>query len=111
MKQKKYIYNVTVNFEEEIHQEWLIWIKEHIPQVLSTGKFEKATLTKVLVDDKIEGHTYSIQYTSYSREALDAYYKENAETLRQDALEKFADKMLAFRTELEIIDEYSVTFK
>ena len=111
MKQKKYIYNVTVNFEEEIHQEWLIWIKEHIPQVLSTGKFEKATLTKVLVDDKIEGHTYSIQYTSYSREALDAYYKENAETLRQDTLEKFADKMLAFRTELEIIDEYSVTFK
>jgi len=111
MKQKKYIYNVTVNFEEEIHQEWLIWIKEHIPQVLSTGKFEKATLTKVLVDDKIEGHTYSIQYTSYSREALDAYYKENAETLRQDALEKFSDKMLAFRTELEIIDEYSVTFK
>jgi len=111
MKQKKYIYNVTVNFEEEIHQDWLIWIKEHIPQVLSTGKFEKATLTKVLLDDKIEGHTYSIQYTSYSREALDAYYKENAERLRQDALEKFADKMLAFRTELEIIDEYSVTFK
>lgn len=111
MKQKKYIYNVTVNFEEEIHEEWLIWIKEHIPQVLSTGKFEKATLTKVLVNDKIEGHTYSIQYTSYSREALDAYYKENAEILRKDALEKFADKMLAFRTELEIIDEYSVSFK
>ncbi len=111
MNQKKYIYNVTVNFEEDIHHEWLLWIKEHIPQVLSTGKFEKATLTKVLVDNKIEGHTYSIQYKSYSREALDSYYKEDAETMRQDALNKFADKMLAFRTELEIIDEYSVSFK
>ena len=105
------IYNVTANIDDSIHDEWLIWIKEHIPQVLSTGKFEKAILTKVLVEDKIEGHTYSIQYRSYSREALDAYYKEDADKLRTDGLKKFADKMLAFRTELEIIDEYTVSFK
>ena len=111
MKQEKYIYNVTVNFEDDIHDEWLIWIKEHIPQVLGTGKFEKAILTKVLVEDKIEGHTYSIQYTSYSREALDAYYKEDADRLRAEGLKKFANKMLAFRTELQIINEYNVTFK
>ncbi|QRM88958.1 DUF4286 family protein [Lacinutrix sp. WUR7] len=111
MQQEKYIYNVTVNFEEEIHDEWLIWIKEHIPQVLGTGKFEKATLTKVLVEDKIEGHTYSIQYTSYSREALDAYYKEDADRLRAEVTKKFANKILSFRTELQIVNEYHVTFK
>jgi len=105
------IYNVTANIDDSIHDEWLIWIKEHIPQVLSTGKFEKAILTKVLVEDKIEGHTYSIQYRSYSREALDAYYKEDADKLRTDGLKKFDDKMLTFRTELEIIDEYTVSFK
>lgn len=105
------IYNVTTSIDDSIHEEWLIWIKEHIPQVLSTGKFEKATLTKVLVEDKIEGHTYSIQYRSYSREALDAYYKEDADKLRTDGFKKFADKMLAFRTELEILDEYTVSFK
>ncbi|WP_055443897.1 DUF4286 family protein [Lacinutrix himadriensis] len=111
MQQEKYIYNVTVNFEEEIHDEWLTWIKEHIPQVLGTGKFEKATLTKVLVEDKIEGHTYSIQYTSYSRETLDAYYKEDADRLRAEVTEKFANKILSFRTELQIVNEYHVTFK
>ena len=57
------------------------------------------------------GTTYSIQYRSYSREALEKYYQEDAERLRQEGLEKFADKMLAFRTELQIIDEYNVTFK
>ena len=46
-----YIYNVTVNVDDSIHDEWLLWIKEHIPQVLATGKFEKATLTKVLVEE------------------------------------------------------------
>lgn len=106
-----YIYNVTVNIDNSVHDEWLKWIKEHIPQVLSTGKFKSAKLTKVLVEEEMGGQTYSIQYRSYSRAALDAYYKEDADKLRTEGLKKFADKMLAFRTELEIIDEYSVNFK
>ncbi|MFK7831889.1 MAG: DUF4286 family protein [Winogradskyella sp.] len=104
------IYNVTLNIDKSIHKEWLIWIKEHIPQVLATGKFKEAKLTKVLVEDH-ETDTYSVQYRAHSREALDAYYKEDAETLKQEGLKRFADKMLAFRTELEIVDEYSVDFK
>ncbi len=104
------IYNVTINIDDSVHKEWLIWIKEHIPKVLATGKFESAKLTKILVEEELGGQSYSIQYTSYSREALNAYYKENAEALRSDGLKKFANKMLAFRTELEIIDEYKVNF-
>lgn len=103
------IYNVTVNIDKSINKEWLDWIKEHIPQVLATGKFKEAKLTKVLVEDE-EADTYSIQYRAHSREALDAYYAEDAERLRQDSLQRFADKSLAFRTELEVIDEYSVNF-
>jgi len=104
------IYNVTINIEASVHDEWLIWIKEHIPQVLATGKFDKAILTKVLVEEELGCHTYSVQYRSYSREALDAYYKEDAERLRTDGMKKFADKMLAFRTELQVVDEYTVNF-
>lgn len=102
------IYNVTCNIDKSINKEWLIWIKEHIPQVLATGKFKDAKLTKVLVDDA-EADTYSIQFRAHSREALDAYYEEDAARLRQDGLQRFSDKMLAFRTELEIVDEYSIT--
>ena len=57
------------------------------------------------------GQTYSIQYRSYSREALEAYYREDADRLKADGLKRFADKMLAFRTELEVVDEYNVNFK
>ena len=104
------IYNVTINVDKSITEEWLTWIKEHIPQVLATGKFKEAKLSKVLVDDD-EADTFSIQYRAHSREALDAYYTEDAERLRSDGLKRFADKSLAFRTELEVIDEYSVNFK
>jgi len=104
------IYNVTVNIDASIHQEWLNWIKDHIAEVLGTGKFDRATLTRVLVEEEMGGFTYSIQYRSHSREALDAYYKDDAENLRIAGAKKFADKMLAFRTELEVIDEYIVNF-
>lgn len=105
------IYNVTSNIDESIHSEWLTWMKEvHIPQILATGKFEKATLVKVLVEEDMGGVTYSVQYKAASHEALNAYYLEDAPKLRNETLKKFADKVLAFRTELEIIDEYSVSF-
>ena len=102
----KIIYNVTVNIEESIHDEWKFWIKKHIPEVLATGNFLSAKLTRVLVEEDLGGVTYSIQYTAKSRQALTLYYKEDAERLRKEAVLKFADKMLAFRTELEDIDEY-----
>jgi hypothetical protein len=57
----------------------------------------------------MDGTTYAIQYKAKSREALDSYYQNDAAKLKQEGLLKFADKMLAFRTELEIIDEYTIT--
>lgn len=103
------IYNVTLNIENSIHDEWLEWIKLHIPKVLATGLFLKATFTKVLVEESIEGLTYSIQYLAHSKEALDSYHKLHAADIQAEGLQKFGDKMLAFRTELEWIDEYTVS--
>ena len=106
-----YIYNVTVNVDDSVHERWLTWIKEHIPQVLSTGKFEEAKLTRVLVDEELGGITYSIQYRAKTREDLDAYYQNDANRLRKDGANHFGDKIVAFRTELQIIDEYTVDLK
>ena len=104
------IYNVTSNIDESIQAEWLVWIKAHIPKVLATGKFEKATLTQVLVEEDMGGVTYSVQYRSYSRKALDAFHREDAARLEAEGMRKFADKMLNFCTELEVVDEYTVSF-
>lgn len=106
-----YIYNVTVNVDESIHKEWLVWIENHIPDVLATGYFLSAKMTQVLVEEEMGGMTYSIQYTAKTREDLDNYYKNSADQLRQDGLKRFADKILAFRTELKVINEFYPTAK
>jgi|SRR5690606_11971229 len=102
-----YIYNVTSNVDKSIRDKWLKWMKEvHIPEMLSTGKFTHARIIKVLVEEEMGGTTYSVQYYTNSKQALQKYYNEDAERLRQQALTLFADKILSFRTELEIISEH-----
>lgn len=101
-----YIYNVTINIEESVHDQWLEWMKkEHVPAMLNTGKFKKALLTRVLVDEEMGGITYSIQYRTDSKETLQKYYNEDAEKLRAQS-QPFAGKFIAFRTELEVISEF-----
>lgn len=101
-----YIYNITLSINLSIHNEWLIWIEKHILTVLNTGKFSAAKLTEVLVDDDANSKTYAIQYTANSRQDLDSYYQNYAEKLRQEGLQKFGDKVLAFRTELRLVKEF-----
>ncbi|CAM3711611.1 hypothetical protein FSS13T_25520 [Flavobacterium saliperosum S13] len=101
------IYNVTINIHESVHDQWMQWMQEkHISDVLNTGKFTSARMVKVLVEEEMGGVTYSIQYTTDSKETLQRYYKEDAPRLREEGLQLFGDKMLAFRTELELISEH-----
>jgi len=96
---------------QSIEEHWLNWIKEHIPQVLGTGLFKDARLTRVLVQENDGSSTFSVQYKAIDRKALDVYLNEYAEGFRKEGLEKFGDNVLTFRTELEIIDEYRVNLK
>lgn len=100
------IYNVTVNIEASIEKKWLLWMQEeHIPEMIATGNFVKALMTKVRVEEELGGVTYSIQYRCPSQSHLDTYYNEDADRLRA-ASNAFAGKFVAFRTELEVISEH-----
>jgi hypothetical protein len=103
------IYNVTINIDDSVHDQWLLWMTEkHIPEVLATGKFVKATLVKVLIVEEMGGSTYSTQYFVENADKLAAYYEEDAPRMRAEGASLFGDKMLAFRTELEVLKEFTV---
>lgn len=101
------VYNVTINVDDGIRQEWLQWMQQtHIPDVLATGKFREARICRVLVVEESGGTTYSVQYTAPDRNALERYYAEDAARLRQELADRYGDRLVAFRTELEIISEH-----
>lgn len=104
---KMIIFNVTTNIHESAHDQWLKWMQEkHIPEILATEKFSSARIVKVLVEEEMGGITYSVQYTTDSKDTLEKYYLEDQPRFDKEALELFADKMLSFRTELEVISEH-----
>ena len=101
------IYNVTINVDESIHDIWMAWMTEkHIPEMLNTGKFTKALMTQVLVEEDLGGITYSIQFSCPSREILEEYYRNEAEEMRREGFELFGNKFGAFRTELRVVREF-----
>lgn len=97
------IYNVTVNIENDVREEWLQWMKaKHIPDVMATGYFLENKICKVLVDEE-QGTTYSIQYTCASMDDLKEYQSKHAPRLQKEVSDKYANKFVAFRTLLEIV--------
>ena len=52
------------------------------------------------------GTTYTVQYTANTRKDLDDYYAFEAPKLRNSGIQKFGNKMLIFRTELELVNHF-----
>lgn len=99
------IYNVTVNVEEDVHEEWINWMKTiHIPEVMQTGHFSHHYFTRILNRQEDEtGVTYAIQYHCKSPEDFEIYQKIHAPDLQKKHTEKYEGKFVAFRTLLQKI--------
>lgn len=99
-----FIYNVTVNVDDEIALEWLQWMREeHLPMVMATGCFKEFKFLKLLTETE-QGETYAIQYYVEALETLKFYQEVHGPGLRAETEKRFGEKALAFRTVLEILD-------
>ncbi len=98
------IYNVTVSIDEDIHEEWVSWMKSiHIPEVLGTGMFVESRFTRVIGEEE-GGKTYSIQYLCESMDIYEKYQSDFAPDLQKSHNDKYAGKFAAFRTLLNVVD-------
>ncbi len=94
-----YIYAVTVQIQLSHHDEWLAYMKDgHIQDVLDTGCFSKATMTKVLKEDEREGFTYTIHYHFDEFYSFTTYEEIHASKLQEEHQKLFDGKFLAFRS-------------
>ena len=96
------LYNVTVNIDEDIEEEWLEWMTtKHVPDILATGCFNEGKVYKILSPEPDEGVTYSIHYHTKDLEDFERYQIEHAAILQSEHKDKFAGKFTAYRTVLE----------
>jgi len=99
------IYNVTVKTEKEIAKDYLKWLKEeHLNDMMNTGLFSDYRLCRLMDEEESDGVTFVIQYHCDSIENYQSYIDEHAPGMRKKSLAKFADKFVAFRTVMELIN-------
>ncbi|MBW7845306.1 MAG: DUF4286 family protein [Bacteroidia bacterium] len=99
------IYNVTVNIEDDVRDNWVEWMKAtHIPQVMATGYFVSFNFSKLLNRQEDEtGTTYVIQYTALSMEHYNTYQENHAPALQAETKRLYEGKFVAFRTIMESV--------
>jgi hypothetical protein len=97
------IYNVTVNIDNDVLDDWLHWMKTvHVPDVVATGCFTDGNIFKIMVDEQ-QGTSYSIQYKAKSMDDVNRYLETFAPSLREQHTARYKDKFVAFRTLLQHI--------
>lgn len=100
------LYNVTVSIDESIHKDWLQWMRKvHIPDVMGTGLFLESRISKIHAEEQ-GGMSFAITYMAKSMDDMEMYQKEHAPRLQKEHSEKFEGKFAAFRTYLELIEEF-----
>mgnify|MGYP000571973404 CR=1 FL=1 len=100
------LYNVTVSLDVSVEEAWLKWMRQkHINDVLDTGCFNEARISRVNGEEE-GGVTYAITYFSPEVELFNTYEKEHAPILQQEHTELFAGKYAAFRTILNVLEEF-----
>ncbi len=100
------IYNVTVNIDSDVHDEWLEWMRsKHIPDVMSSGCFIESRISRIHGEEQ-GGSSYAIQYIAPNQDKLDVYQQLFAPKLQHEHSSKFQGKFAAFRTTLTLIEEY-----
>ena len=99
------VYNITIKIEPGILAEWLQWqLEEHIPDIMSTGKFVEWKMFHLLEQDETEGITYVFQYFAKTAEDYKSYIDNDAPLLRKKALQRWGDQFVAFRTVMRLVN-------
>lgn len=99
------LYNVTINIDKDVEDEWISWMKQkHIPDVLSTGFFIEYKIFRLLNEAHNDGVTYSIQYFAHNLDDVETYLSKYAPALAAEHQEKYQNKHVAFRTLLEYVE-------
>lgn len=99
------VYNATNKVIQQIHDSWLQWMQHHhIPAMLATGCFYKASVFRLKNVDNAEGPTYVVQYFANSEVEYERYLSHFAATLRKESRDKWGDDLLTVHTMMELVN-------
>ena len=97
-----FVYNITTKVDHSVLNDWIKWQQEiHIPDIIATGLFLEHKFFHLLEQNEDEGKTFVTQFFKDSKENYENYLQQYAPRLRKQSHEKWAHKIISFRTLLQ----------
>lgn len=98
------IYNTTFQVDDEVNDNFLIWIKEsYMPEIEKHGALKAPRLCRVL-SHRDDGSSYSLQWEVEDSAALHRWHREQGAKLNEELKKIFKDKVVGFPTLLEVME-------
>ena len=98
------IYNTTFQVDDDVHDNFMIWIKEsYIPEVQKHGALKAPRICRIL-SHREEGSAYSLQWEVESSGLLHRWHLEQGVRLNDELVKIFKDKVIGFPTLMEVIE-------
>lgn len=99
------IYNTTFHVEDDIHDDYLIYIKEKIvPRVMDSGVFDRPQLALIHPQHEEKGTSYSLQFCIENLDKFNEWMQADGHKIHSDIGLRFGQKVMGFMTLLEKID-------
>ena len=96
------IYNTTFQVDDDVHDNFMIWIKEsYIPEVQKHGALKAPRICRIL-SHREEGSAYSLQWEVESSGLLHRWHLEQGVRLNDELVKIFKDKVIGFPTLMEM---------
>lgn len=100
------VYNITFQVDFNDARNFVIWIHQaYIPRALEGAILHNARLCKILSHHDEDSECFSLQFEVEDSAALHKWYKQYGVALHEEMLKIFDQKVIAFTTLMEVIDE------
>lgn len=97
------IYNTTFQVDDEVCDNFVIWIKEsYIPEVEKQGTLKQSRFCKIL-SHRSEGRSFSLQWEVENSSLLHRWHMEQGTKLNEELMKLFENKVIGFPTLMEVI--------
>lgn len=98
------IYEVNLTIDRDIYQNFQLWLKDHIQEMLQFSGFIQACISKPEEKKSSLQELLTIHYKIENREALEEYLQKLAPKMREKGIKRFNNKFSAERRIYEILD-------
>lgn len=97
------IYNTTYQVDDDINENFLIWIREcYMPEIEKNGILKNPRICRVL-SHREDGTSYTVQWEVESSSLLHRWHMEQGMKLNDEMMKIFKDKVVGFPTLMEVI--------